>query len=242
MPRPMSTSSTETLLNSGYAEPPAAGGRARRPRRGGAPAPRLGRRALVPLLLLLLLAGRRVGRLDPPEHARLPGPGLARLPPDLGRRRAVAEHPRSRCGGWASAWRSASASAPLLGIVAGPRAPARRSSTGRCRCCARCPSWGSCRCSIVWLGIGEGVKIGLVVIGVIFPIYLNLHKGIRAVDPRFAELAQACGVGRRGVIRQIIMPGCAAVLPRRPALRARHRLAVARGERDGQRRPAASAT
>ena len=41
---------------------------------------------------------------------------------------------------------------------------------------------------IVWLGIGEGVKIGLVVIGVIYPIYLNLHKGIRAVDPRFAEL------------------------------------------------------
>ncbi len=33
---------------------------------------------------------------------------------------------------------------------------------------------------IVWLGIGEGVKVGLVVIGVIYPIYLNLHKGIRA--------------------------------------------------------------
>ncbi len=49
---------------------------------------------------------------------------------------------------------------------------------------------------IVWLGIGEGMKIGLVVIGVIYPIYLNLHKGIRGVDPRFAELSKACGVGR----------------------------------------------
>ncbi len=60
---------------------------------------------------------------------------------------------------------------------------------------------------IVWLGIGEGIKVGLVVIGVIFPIYLNLHKGIRAVDPRFAELAQACGVGRWGLVRDVIVPG-----------------------------------
>jgi sulfonate transport system permease protein len=59
----------------------------------------------------------------------------------------------------------------------------------------------------VWLGIGEGVKVGLVVIGVIYPIYINVHKGIRAVDPRFAELARACGVGRWGVIRQVILPG-----------------------------------
>ena len=60
---------------------------------------------------------------------------------------------------------------------------------------------------IVWLGIGEGVKIGLVVIGVVFPVYLNLHKGIRSVDPRYAELSRACGVGRWGVIRKVIMPG-----------------------------------
>jgi sulfonate transport system permease protein len=60
---------------------------------------------------------------------------------------------------------------------------------------------------IVWLGIGEGVKIGLVVIGVVFPVYLNLHKGIRSVDPRYAELSRACGVGRWGVIRKVILPG-----------------------------------
>jgi sulfonate transport system permease protein len=60
---------------------------------------------------------------------------------------------------------------------------------------------------IVWLGIGEGVKIGLIVIGVVFPVYLNLHKGIRSVDPRYAELSRACGVGRWGVIRKVILPG-----------------------------------
>jgi sulfonate transport system permease protein len=60
---------------------------------------------------------------------------------------------------------------------------------------------------IVWLGIGEGIKVGLVAIGAVFPIYLNLHKGIRGVDPRFAELSRACGVGRWGVIRKVVLPG-----------------------------------
>jgi sulfonate transport system permease protein len=60
---------------------------------------------------------------------------------------------------------------------------------------------------IVWLGIGEGIKVGLVAIGVIFPIYLNLSKGIRAVDHRYAELARTCGVGWRGMLRWIILPG-----------------------------------
>jgi sulfonate transport system permease protein len=60
---------------------------------------------------------------------------------------------------------------------------------------------------IVWLGIGEGIKVGLVAIGVVFPIYLNLSKGIRAVDHRYAELARACGVGWRGLVRWVIFPG-----------------------------------
>jgi sulfonate transport system permease protein len=60
---------------------------------------------------------------------------------------------------------------------------------------------------IVWLGIGEGIKVGLVAIGVVFPIYLNLSKGIRAVDHRYAELARACSVGWRGLLRWVILPG-----------------------------------
>lgn len=60
---------------------------------------------------------------------------------------------------------------------------------------------------IVWLGIGEGIKVGMAAIGVVFPIYLNLSKGIRAVDHRYAELAQTCGVGWFGLVRWIILPG-----------------------------------
>jgi sulfonate transport system permease protein len=60
---------------------------------------------------------------------------------------------------------------------------------------------------MIWLGIYEPLKVGLIVVAVIFPIYINLSKGIRSVDPRFGELSQTLGVGRRQLIREVILPG-----------------------------------
>ena len=95
----------------------------------------------------------------------------------------------------------------VLGLVAGLSRFGEEIVDGPMQMIRSLPFLGLMPLLIVWLGIGEGVKIGLVVIGVIYPIYLNLHKGIRAVDPRFAELSKACGVGRWGVIRKVILPG-----------------------------------
>src|SRR5690606_21512350 len=36
---------------------------------------------------------------------------------------------------------------------------------------------------ILWFGIGETPKIALIALGVVFPIYLNVHGAIRGVDP-----------------------------------------------------------
>ncbi|MGW0507407.1 ABC transporter permease [Micromonospora sp. NPDC003241] len=69
------------------------------------------------------------------------------------------------------------------------------------------PTLGMMPLLLLWLGIDEALKVGLVAIGVIFPIYLNFSKGIRSVDPRFRELAQSCGASRYAVIRHIILPG-----------------------------------
>jgi sulfonate transport system permease protein len=95
----------------------------------------------------------------------------------------------------------------VLGLVAGLSRVGEEVVDAPLQMLRTLPFLGLLPLLIVWLGIGEGIKIGLVVIGVIFPVYLNLHKGIRAVDPRFAELSKACGVGRWGVIRQVILPG-----------------------------------
>lgn len=60
---------------------------------------------------------------------------------------------------------------------------------------------------ILWFGIGETPKIALVVLGALFPIYLNLRAGIAGVDPKLIELGRTLGLGRWAGIRQIVLPG-----------------------------------
>jgi len=60
---------------------------------------------------------------------------------------------------------------------------------------------------ILWFGIGETPKILLVAIGATFPIYLNLHKGIRSIDPKLAEMASTLGLSRWQTIRDVFLPG-----------------------------------
>jgi sulfonate transport system permease protein len=62
---------------------------------------------------------------------------------------------------------------------------------------------------IVWFGIGEAPKIGLISLGAAFPIYLNLFSGIRNVDPRLIEAAQSFGLSRSGLILHVVLPGAA---------------------------------
>ncbi|GAA4475665.1 ABC transporter permease [Gluconacetobacter asukensis] len=60
---------------------------------------------------------------------------------------------------------------------------------------------------ILWFGIGETPKIALVALGSGFPIYLNLHKGIRSIDPKLLEMARTLGLSRARTIRGVILPG-----------------------------------
>ena len=60
---------------------------------------------------------------------------------------------------------------------------------------------------IIWFGIGEMPKVGLVAVAAVFPIYLTLYAGIRGVDPKLIELAQIIGLSRGALIRHVILPG-----------------------------------
>jgi len=62
---------------------------------------------------------------------------------------------------------------------------------------------------IVWFGIGEAPKIGLIALGAAFPTYLNLFSGIRGVDLKLIEAARSFGLSRGGLIAQVILPGAA---------------------------------
>jgi sulfonate transport system permease protein len=60
---------------------------------------------------------------------------------------------------------------------------------------------------IAVFGIGELPKIVLVMLGVIFPVYLNTVAGIRTVDPKLIQVGESYGLGRAARIRDIIVPG-----------------------------------
>jgi sulfonate transport system permease protein len=60
---------------------------------------------------------------------------------------------------------------------------------------------------IVWFGINEEPKIALVVLGVFFPMYINVHAGIRGVDAQLVEAGRVLGLSRWGLIRHVVLPG-----------------------------------
>jgi sulfonate transport system permease protein len=69
------------------------------------------------------------------------------------------------------------------------------------------PLFGLIPVFIVWFGIGTAPKILLIALGAAVPLYLNTFSGIRNVDPKLAELAQALGLRRRELVFQIVLPG-----------------------------------
>lgn len=60
---------------------------------------------------------------------------------------------------------------------------------------------------IVWLGIDESAKIFLVVLGVLFPVYINTYHGIRTVDPGFIEMGKMYNLKGWGLFKHILFPG-----------------------------------
>lgn len=59
---------------------------------------------------------------------------------------------------------------------------------------------------ILWFGIGEEPKLALVAAGVAFPLYLNLHAGIRQTDPGLVEAARVLGYSRVEQIVHVVLP------------------------------------
>jgi len=60
---------------------------------------------------------------------------------------------------------------------------------------------------ILWFGIDEAGKLFLVVLGVLFPIYLNTFHGIRSVEPALVEMGRSYGLNNWQLFRQVILPG-----------------------------------
>lgn len=59
---------------------------------------------------------------------------------------------------------------------------------------------------IIWFGIGEAPKIALVALGTAFPLYVNVHAGIKNADRRLVEATTVLGFSRWERVRHVILP------------------------------------
>lgn len=60
---------------------------------------------------------------------------------------------------------------------------------------------------ILWLGLGEPMKVTIITLGVIVPIYMHTHNALRAIDQRYVELAETLRMSQRDFVLQVVLPG-----------------------------------
>ncbi len=59
---------------------------------------------------------------------------------------------------------------------------------------------------MLWLGIGEAQKIGIIILACFFPVFLGMRGGIAQADRKLIEVGKVCGLNRWEIIRRIVMP------------------------------------
>ncbi|PZQ48118.1 MAG: ABC transporter permease [Rhodovulum sulfidophilum] len=59
---------------------------------------------------------------------------------------------------------------------------------------------------MLWLGIGEAQKVGIIVLACFFPIFLGFRGGFAQADPKLIEVGRAAGFGRSEILRRIVIP------------------------------------
>jgi sulfonate transport system permease protein len=60
---------------------------------------------------------------------------------------------------------------------------------------------------ILWLGIGETMKVVVIALGVLVSIYINTHAALASIDSRHVELAEVQRLNRWTFLRKVVLPG-----------------------------------
>lgn len=63
---------------------------------------------------------------------------------------------------------------------------------------------------VMWLGIGEPMKVVIIAISVFLPIYMQLHFALRGIESRYIELACVLRLNYFQFLRWIVLPGALA--------------------------------
>jgi len=60
---------------------------------------------------------------------------------------------------------------------------------------------------ILWLGIGDLMKVAIISLSVFIPVYVNTHAALQGIDLRYVELARTLGLTRLEFVRRVAIPG-----------------------------------
>ncbi|GAA3480071.1 ABC transporter permease [Streptomyces yanii] len=60
---------------------------------------------------------------------------------------------------------------------------------------------------ILWLGIGEQMKVTVIALGVAVSMYINTYSSLTGIDSRYVELAEGLDLSRLQFIRKVVVPG-----------------------------------
>jgi sulfonate transport system permease protein len=60
---------------------------------------------------------------------------------------------------------------------------------------------------ILWLGIGEPMKVTVIALSVFVPVYLQTHAALRGTELKYLELAETLNLSRWRFLRDIVLPG-----------------------------------
>ncbi|MGW7395012.1 ABC transporter permease [Streptomyces cyaneofuscatus] len=60
---------------------------------------------------------------------------------------------------------------------------------------------------ILWLGIGEEMKVTVIALGVAVSMYINTFAFLTSIDNRYVELAEGLDLSRAQFIRKVVVPG-----------------------------------
>ncbi|SHM18449.1 ABC transporter permease [Actinacidiphila paucisporea] len=60
---------------------------------------------------------------------------------------------------------------------------------------------------ILWLGIGEEMKVTLIALGVTVVVYINTYASLTGIDRRYVELGESLDLSRLQFIRKVVVPG-----------------------------------
>lgn len=59
---------------------------------------------------------------------------------------------------------------------------------------------------MLWLGIGEMQKVGIIVLACFFPIFLGVRGGIAQVDEKLVEVGKVCGLSHGEIMWRVVLP------------------------------------